>query len=145
MGTMDDCIFCSQDSIPGLNDAFSKFITVYPKFQATEKVDHLRVEEYRHLSEYSIKVRLDYCGFGLFSYNQTRENWGTTMSSSSEVTANLSNHVLYNMVVLRGMVGLICPLSPVFSLRIRSGMCLKLGWIMIIIRIGMRQVPFSRK
>ncbi|KAE8683642.1 putative Zinc-finger domain of monoamine-oxidase A repressor R1 [Hibiscus syriacus] len=50
-----DRTFCSQDSIPGLHDAFSKFLTVYPKFQATEKVDHLRVEEYGHLSESSTK------------------------------------------------------------------------------------------
>ncbi|GMI96763.1 hypothetical protein like AT4G37100 [Hibiscus trionum] len=90
-----DRAFCSQDSIPDLHDAFSKFLTVYPKFQATEKVDHLRVEEYGHLSESSTKVCLDYCGFGLFSYNQTQENWDTTMFSLSEVTANLSNHALY--------------------------------------------------
>ncbi|KAE8729197.1 B3 domain-containing protein [Hibiscus syriacus] len=90
-----DRTFCSQDTIPGLHDAFSKFLTVYPKFQATEKVDHLRVDEYGHLSESSTKVCLDYCGFGLFSYTQTQENWDTTMFSLSEVTANLSNHALY--------------------------------------------------
>ncbi|MBA0661201.1 hypothetical protein Goklo_005521 [Gossypium klotzschianum] len=90
-----DRIFCSQDSIPSFNDAFSKFITVYPKFQGTEKVDHLRMEEYGHLSESSVKVCLDYCGFGLFSYNQTQLNWDSTMFNLSEVTANLSNHALY--------------------------------------------------
>ncbi|XP_039061662.1 uncharacterized protein LOC120205976 [Hibiscus syriacus] len=90
-----DRTVCAQDSVPGLHDAFSKFLTVYPKFQATDKVDHLREEEYGHLSESSTKVCLDYCGFGLFSYTQTQENWDTTIFNLSEVTANFSNHALY--------------------------------------------------
>ncbi|OMO74912.1 hypothetical protein COLO4_26427 [Corchorus olitorius] len=90
-----DRSFCSEDSIPDLHDAFSKFLTVYPKFQATEKIDHLRVEEYGHLTESSAKVCLDYCGFGLFSYNQTQEYWDTSTFTLSEITANLSNHALY--------------------------------------------------
>ncbi|XWS25693.1 hypothetical protein CRYUN_Cryun27aG0089400 [Craigia yunnanensis] len=90
-----DRTFCSEDSIPDLHDAFSKFLTVYPKFQATEKIDQLRVQEYGHLSESSAKVCLDYCGFGLFSYNQTQEYWDTSTFTLSEITANLSNHALY--------------------------------------------------
>ncbi|EOY14618.1 hypothetical protein QUC31_000109 [Theobroma cacao] len=90
-----DRTFCFEDSIPDLHDAFSKFLTVYPKFQATEKIDHLRLEEYGHLSESSAKVCLDYCGFGLFSYNQTQEYWNTSAFTLSEITANLSNHALY--------------------------------------------------
>ncbi|XVE94810.1 hypothetical protein REPUB_Repub02eG0041700 [Reevesia pubescens] len=90
-----DRTFCSEDSIPDLHDAFSKFLTVYPKFLAAEKIDHLRVEEYGHLSESSAKVCLDYCGFGLFSYNQIQEYWDTSTFTLSEITANLSNHALY--------------------------------------------------
>ncbi|KAK8347410.1 hypothetical protein V6Z11_A06G015900 [Gossypium hirsutum] len=60
-----DRIFCSKDSIPSFNDAFSKFITVYPKFQGTEKVDHLRMEEYGHLSESSVKIPYGHTGSGL--------------------------------------------------------------------------------
>ncbi|XVE69982.1 hypothetical protein DITRI_Ditri10aG0035000 [Diplodiscus trichospermus] len=90
-----DRTFSSEDSIPDLHDAFSKFLTVYPKFQATERIDHLRGEEYGHLSESSAKVCLDYCGFGLFSYNQTQEYWDTSTFTLSEITGNLSNHALY--------------------------------------------------
>ncbi|XVF63963.1 hypothetical protein PTKIN_Ptkin09bG0128800 [Pterospermum kingtungense] len=90
-----DRTFCSEDSIPNLHDAFSKFLTVYPTFQATDRIDHLRMEEYGHLSESSVKVCLDYCGFGLFSYSQTQEYWDTSTFTLSEITANLSNHALY--------------------------------------------------
>ncbi|XVE55964.1 hypothetical protein DITRI_Ditri03aG0199400 [Diplodiscus trichospermus] len=90
-----DRTFCSEDSIPDLHDAFSKFLTMYPKFQATEKIDHLRVEEYGHLSESSAKVCLDYCGFGLFSYYQTQDYWDTSTFTLSEITGNLNNHALY--------------------------------------------------
>ncbi|KAL4311418.1 hypothetical protein GQ457_01G009920 [Hibiscus cannabinus] len=90
-----DRTFCDQDSIPDLHDAFSKFLAVYPKFQATETIDHLRVEEYGHLSEPSAKVCLDYCGFGLFSFNQTQHYWDSSSFTLSEISANLSNHALY--------------------------------------------------
>ncbi|KAE8653981.1 B3 domain-containing protein [Hibiscus syriacus] len=90
-----DRTFCDEDSIPDLHDAFSKFLAVYPKFQATETVDHLRVEEYGHLSEPSAKVCLDYCGFGLFSLNQTQHCWDSSSFTLSEITVNLSNHALY--------------------------------------------------
>ncbi|GLT47042.1 hypothetical protein SLA2020_207640 [Shorea laevis] len=87
--------YCSEDSIPDLHDAFSKFLTMYPDFQSTEKIDQLRVEEYDHLSESPAKVCLDYCGFGLFSLSQIQEHWVTPAFTLSEITANLSNHALY--------------------------------------------------
>lgn len=90
-----DRTFCTEDSIPVLHDAFSKFLTMYPRFQSTEKVDQVRVEEYGHLSESPAKVCLDYCGFGLFSYNQIQEQWDTPAFTLSEITANLSNYALY--------------------------------------------------
>ncbi|KAK9270585.1 hypothetical protein L1049_026166 [Liquidambar formosana] len=87
--------FCTEDSIPELHDAFSKFLTMYPKFQSSEKIDQLRSDEYGHLSELFAKVCLDYCGFGLFSYLQTNLYWESSAFSLSEITANLGNHALY--------------------------------------------------
>ena len=85
-------IFENEDSIPDLLEAFSKFLTMYPKYQSSEKVDQLRLDEYAHLSP---KVCLDYCGFGLFSYLQSLHYWESSTFSLSEITANLSNHALY--------------------------------------------------
>ncbi|KAJ7944377.1 Molybdenum cofactor sulfurase [Quillaja saponaria] len=87
-----DRIFESEETIPNLQEAFSKFLTMYPKFQSSEKIDQLRSEEYSHLSP---KVCLDYCGFGLFSFLQTLHYWESSTFSLSEITANLSNHALY--------------------------------------------------
>ncbi|GMI94072.1 hypothetical protein like AT2G23520 [Hibiscus trionum] len=84
--------FQSEDSIPDVHQAFSKFLTMYPKYQSSEKIDQLRSNEYSHLSP---KVCLDYCGFGLFSYVQTLHYWESSTFSLSEITANLSNHVLH--------------------------------------------------
>ncbi|EOX91279.1 hypothetical protein QUC31_003040 [Theobroma cacao] len=85
-------IFESEDSIPDVREAFNKFLTMYPKYHSSEKIDQLRSDEYAHLSP---KVCLDYCGFGLFSYVQTLHYWESSTFSLSEITANLSNHALY--------------------------------------------------
>ncbi|XP_022775234.1 uncharacterized protein LOC111317138 [Durio zibethinus] len=85
-------IFESEDSIPDVHEAFNKFLTMYPKYQSSKKIDQLRSDEYAHLSP---KVCLDYCGFGLFSYVQTLHYWESSTFSLSEITANLSNHALY--------------------------------------------------
>ncbi|XP_043713899.1 uncharacterized protein LOC122662351 [Telopea speciosissima] len=87
--------FETEDSIPDIHEAFSKFLTMYPKFQCSEKIDQLRSDEYGHLSDLVAKVCLDYCGFGLFSYLQTLQYWESCAFSLSEITANLSNHALY--------------------------------------------------
>ncbi|KAG2308156.1 hypothetical protein Bca52824_027904 [Brassica carinata] len=87
--------FQSEDDIPQLLEAFGKFLTMYPKYETSEKVDQLRSDEYSHLSDSSSKVCLDYCGFGLFSYLQTLHYWDSCTFSLSEITANLSNHALY--------------------------------------------------
>ncbi|KAB1214689.1 Molybdenum cofactor sulfurase [Morella rubra] len=84
--------FESADAIPDLNESFSKFLIMYPKYQSLEKIDQLRSDEYSHLSP---KVCLDYCGFGLFSHLQTLHYWESSTFSLSEITANLSNHALY--------------------------------------------------
>ncbi|XP_040996780.1 uncharacterized protein LOC121242856, partial [Juglans microcarpa x Juglans regia] len=90
-----DRTFSSEERIPSFQDAFNKFLTAYPKFQSTEKIDQLRLNEYRHLTESSAKVCLDYCGFGLFSYLQTQQYWESSAFTLSEITANLCNHALY--------------------------------------------------
>ncbi|XP_022851762.1 uncharacterized protein LOC111373457, partial [Olea europaea var. sylvestris] len=87
--------FSSGDSIPELGEAFSKFLTMYPKYQSSERIDQLRGEEYSHLSGANSKVCLDYCGFGLFSLLQTVHYWESSTFSLSEITANLGNHALY--------------------------------------------------
>ncbi|XP_057482572.1 uncharacterized protein LOC130769306 [Actinidia eriantha] len=87
--------FESEESIPDLHESFSKFLTMYPKYQSSEKIDHLRVDEYENLSGSTSKVCLDYCGFGLFSFLQTVHYWESSTFSLSEITANLSNHALY--------------------------------------------------
>ncbi|KAL8477643.1 hypothetical protein ACS0TY_029812 [Phlomoides rotata] len=88
-------IFESSDEIPQFIQAFSKFLTMYPKYQSSERIDQLRSDEYSHLSASPSKVCLDYCGFGLFSLLQTVHYWESSTFSLSEVTANLSNHALY--------------------------------------------------
>ncbi|KAM0951516.1 putative molybdenum cofactor sulfurtransferase [Dioscorea sansibarensis] len=88
--------FSSEDSIPDLQESYKRFLTIYPKFKASEKVDKLRCDEYHHLSEAGTKVCLDYCGFGLFSYLQSFQNYESSAFGLSEITAaNLSNHALF--------------------------------------------------
>ncbi|KAL5063894.1 hypothetical protein RYX36_025631 [Vicia faba] len=84
--------FESDQDILSLEEAFSKFLTMYPKYVSSEKIDQLRSDEYSHLPP---KVCLDYCGFGLFSFVQTLHYWESCTFSLSEITANLSNHALY--------------------------------------------------
>ncbi|MQL88492.1 hypothetical protein Taro_021053 [Colocasia esculenta] len=88
-------IFQTEESIPELREAFSRFLTMYPKYQSSERIDQLRAEEYSHLCDEDAKVCLDYCGFGLFSYLQNFQSWESSAINLSEITANLSNHVLY--------------------------------------------------
>ncbi|MFS7974057.1 putative molybdenum cofactor sulfurtransferase [Helianthus anomalus] len=90
-----DRTFETEETIPDLHQSFSKFLTMYPKYQSTEKIDHLRSDDYSHLSESGPKVCLDYCGFGLFSFLQTVHYWESSTFTLSEITANLSNHALY--------------------------------------------------
>ncbi|XP_072951355.1 uncharacterized protein [Typha angustifolia] len=88
-------VFHSSDALPELEEAFSKFLTMYPKYQSSNQIDNLRSDEYSHLLEDGGKVCLDYCGFGLFSYLQNLQYWESSAFSLKEITANLSNHALY--------------------------------------------------
>ncbi|KAJ4760022.1 Molybdenum cofactor sulfurase [Rhynchospora pubera] len=84
-------VFLSLASIPTIEEAFAKFITMYPTYTSSNEVDKLRIEEYSHLSAENSRVCLDYCGFGLFSLLQPYESAAFTLS---EITANLKNHAL---------------------------------------------------
>uniref|UniRef100_A0A2P2MLU7 Uncharacterized protein MANES_13G130600 n=1 Tax=Rhizophora mucronata TaxID=61149 RepID=A0A2P2MLU7_RHIMU len=44
----------TEDDIPGLLESFSKFLTMYPKYKSSEKVDQLRSNEYAYLSPKSV-------------------------------------------------------------------------------------------
>ncbi|XP_023729042.1 uncharacterized protein LOC111876701 [Lactuca sativa] len=90
-----DTTFETEDSITDLHEAFLKFLTMYPKYKSSEKIDQLRVDEYSHLADDDSKVCLDYCGFGLFSFLQFVHYWESCSISLSEITSNLSNHALY--------------------------------------------------
>ncbi|KAF9617920.1 hypothetical protein IFM89_039172, partial [Coptis chinensis] len=46
-----DYIFYSEASIPDLLKSFNKYLTMYPKFQPSEKIDQLRSDEYAHPSD----------------------------------------------------------------------------------------------
>ncbi|XP_078180130.1 uncharacterized protein LOC144574139 [Carex rostrata] len=84
-------VFLTLASIPTLEEAYAKFITMYPTYTSSNEVDNLRTEEYSHLSEENSRVCLDYCGFGLFSPLQPYESSAFTLT---EITANLKNHAL---------------------------------------------------
>ncbi|KAG9440772.1 hypothetical protein H6P81_020937 [Aristolochia fimbriata] len=73
-------IFDSEECILDLQEAFSKFITMYPKFTSSERIDQLRDEEYSHLSD---------------SVAKSFQAWESSAFTLSEITANLSNHALY--------------------------------------------------
>lgn len=89
-------LFHTPSSVPRFEEAYSKFLTIYPKYKSSEKVDRLRENEYSHLCDpAAAKVCLDYCGFGLFSFLQGFQEWETSAFSLSEITANLCNHALY--------------------------------------------------
>ncbi|GLJ25950.1 hypothetical protein SUGI_0497440 [Cryptomeria japonica] len=85
--------FDSEESILGLDEAYAKFKKMYPKFDSTEEVDEIRSDEYGHLEE-TLKVCLDYCGFGLFSYLQQFQHWEGSSFGLSAISANLSSHAL---------------------------------------------------
>ncbi len=66
LGTGTEHSFCTPESLPSLEVAFSSFKQVYPRYQETVAVDYLREREYAHLGENG-HVCMDYYGFGLFS------------------------------------------------------------------------------
>nr|XP_043634128.1 uncharacterized protein LOC122605286 isoform X1 [Erigeron canadensis] len=90
-----DTVFETEDSITDFNEAFAKFLTMYPKYKSSERIDELRVDEYGHLVDNDSKVCLDYCGFGLFSFLQVIQYMESCTIRLTEITSNLSNYALY--------------------------------------------------
>ncbi|XP_061347709.1 molybdenum cofactor sulfurase-like isoform X2 [Gastrolobium bilobum] len=76
--------FTNHESLPSLQESFSEFNKVYPKYSETEQVDLVRAKEYYHLS-FSNNSCLDYIGIGLFSYYQRQhhDTSKTQLASSS--------------------------------------------------------------
>ncbi|KAL5979405.1 hypothetical protein ACLOJK_019303 [Asimina triloba] len=54
-----DHAFDGDDAIPSLQESFSKFLTMYPKFQSSEQIDQLRDREYSHLADASTEMVCD--------------------------------------------------------------------------------------
>ncbi|WJX71534.1 hypothetical protein P8452_55518 [Trifolium repens] len=65
--------FTNHESLPSLQESFIEFNKVYPQYSETEHVDHVRANEYSHLS-FSNHTCLDYIGIGLFSYSQMQKH-----------------------------------------------------------------------
>ncbi|XP_059452678.1 molybdenum cofactor sulfurase [Corylus avellana] len=61
--------FTNHESLPSLQESFTKFTKAYPKYSDTDQVDQIRAREYYHLS-LSNHACHDYIGIGLFSYSQ---------------------------------------------------------------------------
>ncbi|XP_076929061.1 uncharacterized protein LOC143593262 [Bidens hawaiensis] len=88
-----DRVYETEDSVMEFDEALLRFLSMYPKYESTAKVDKLRGDEYSHLTD--MKVCLDYCGFGLFSFMQSVSFTESCSISLSEMSAHLGNHALY--------------------------------------------------
>ncbi|XP_074570581.1 uncharacterized protein LOC141827251 [Curcuma longa] len=77
--------FTNHESLPSLDEAFQSFITIYPEYGETHRADHIRGNEFSHLSR---QVCLDYTGFSLFSYEQMHPS-----APSSSSIPSTSSHL----------------------------------------------------
>ncbi|KAK3039218.1 hypothetical protein RJ639_027922 [Escallonia herrerae] len=64
-----DAQFTDHESLPSLKESFAHFTKAYPQYTDSTQVDHIRAQEYQHLS-LSKHICLDYIGVGLFSNSQ---------------------------------------------------------------------------
>ncbi|ONI25200.1 hypothetical protein PRUPE_2G288200 [Prunus persica] len=93
--------FTNHESLPSLQESFSDFIKVYPRYQETALVDQIRAQEYYHLSQ-SNHTCLDYIGIGLFSSSQLHKQESSSQLNSdfpffsiSYKTGNLKTQLLH--------------------------------------------------
>ncbi|KAG6470480.1 molybdenum cofactor sulfurase-like [Zingiber officinale] len=77
--------FTNHESLPSLAEAFHSFITIYPEYGETQRADHIRGNEFSHLSSH---VCLDYTGLSLFSYAQMHPSAPSPSSSSIPSTSS---------------------------------------------------------
>ncbi|CAM6050223.1 unnamed protein product [Sphagnum compactum] len=94
LGTGTEHSFCTPESLPSLEVAFSSFKQVYPRYQETVAVDYLREREYAHLGENG-HVCMDYYGFGLFSQWQQVMEHASSSFGLAYISANLPTQALY--------------------------------------------------
>uniref|UniRef100_A0A2P2IJ20 Aminotransferase class V domain-containing protein n=1 Tax=Rhizophora mucronata TaxID=61149 RepID=A0A2P2IJ20_RHIMU len=104
--------FTNPESLPSLGESFAEFSEAYPLYSETYQVDHIRAQEYHHLSV-SNRTCLDYIGTGLFSYSQLQkhnsENQIASYSSSSSSSLQQQRSPLQN------------PPIPFFSVSYKTG------------------------
>ncbi|CAB4271350.1 unnamed protein product [Prunus armeniaca] len=93
--------FTNHESLPSLQESFSDFTKVYPRYQETAQVDQIRAQEYYHLSQ-SNHTCLDYIGIGLFSSSQLHKQESSSQLNSdfpffsiSYKTGNLKTQLLH--------------------------------------------------
>lgn len=88
-------VFSERSALPNQGQAFQEFLRMYPLYLDTLAVDHIREEEYPHLTERS-QVCLDYMGVGLFSHSQQADaNSQSAALGLAYISANLATHALY--------------------------------------------------
>ncbi|KAL3645373.1 hypothetical protein CASFOL_010553 [Castilleja foliolosa] len=81
--------FTNHESLPPSTELFANLKNVVPHYLNTVLADHIRAQEYHHLSS---QARLDYIGHGLFSYSQKHESPFFDISYSS---TSLSSYLLH--------------------------------------------------
>ncbi|KAK2994823.1 hypothetical protein RJ640_018805 [Escallonia rubra] len=74
--------FTDHESLPSLEQSFSDLNIAYPQYSTSNQADHIRAQEYYHLSSLN-HVCLDYIGNGLFSYSQQQNHCSTAPVASS--------------------------------------------------------------
>ncbi|KAJ9679202.1 hypothetical protein PVL29_021209 [Vitis rotundifolia] len=76
--------FTNHESLPSLQESFTRFEEAYPQYSETDQADRIRAQEYYHLL-LSNHICLDYIGIGLFSHSQIqiKSSSPTTIASTS--------------------------------------------------------------
>ncbi|GFP97759.1 molybdenum cofactor sulfurase [Phtheirospermum japonicum] len=81
--------FTNHESLPPSTELFANLKNAVPHYLNTVLADHIRAQEYHHLSN---QARLDYIGHGLFSDSQKHESPFFDISYSS---TSLSSYLLH--------------------------------------------------
>ncbi|KAB1217165.1 Molybdenum cofactor sulfurase [Morella rubra] len=74
--------FTNHESLPALHESFSNFTRAFPNYSRTDEPDHIRAQEYNHLTLCN-HVCLDYIGHGLFSHAQHQSHSKKALDASS--------------------------------------------------------------
>lgn len=92
----------AQSTVPEqvqMEEARAAFLTRFPSYEKTGRLDHLRATEYRRLDEQG-QVYLDYTGGSLYGESQLREHFALLQSgvlgnphSANPTSAAMTEHV----------------------------------------------------